>query len=280
MYVNFSPATMSLGELGFEETLRLGKAYGFEGIDLPAEAVSQMGNLEAVKEKVAEAGLRWGCFYLSGVFREGGDIEGALVELARHARTAETVGCRRCSCFVMPFHEELEYEANFTAHVERLRRACVVLGDHGIRLGIEFVGPRTMWAGKPFVFVHTCDEVIAMCDAIGLPSAGILLDTFHWYTSGMTVSDIREKLRGRVVLTHVNDGRAGRGPDEQIDGERALPGTTGVIDLKGFLSGLRDIGYDGPVAAEPKIARYRAIGEDAAVAEVAGVMRGLLARHA
>ena len=43
----------------------------------------------------------------------------------------------------------------------------------------------------------------------------------------------------------------GRGPDEQIDNERRLPGETGVIDLETFLQGLDAIGYTGPVTPEP-----------------------------
>lgn len=54
-----------------------------------------------------------------------------------------------------------------------------------------------------------------------------------------------------VVYVHVNDGTGGRGPDEQIDNERQLPGATGIIDSTGFLHALRDMNYEGPVVVEP-----------------------------
>jgi sugar phosphate isomerase/epimerase len=36
-----------------------------------------------------------------------------------------------------------------------------------------------------------------------------------------------------------------------LDNHRELPCATGLIDLAGFLSALNEIGYDGPVRAEP-----------------------------
>jgi sugar phosphate isomerase/epimerase len=53
------------------------------------------------------------------------------------------------------------------------------------------------------------------------------------------------------VDAHINDAMEGRGPDEQIDNERRLPGASGVIDLTVFLQGLKAIGYTGPVTPEP-----------------------------
>ena len=55
----------------------------------------------------------------------------------------------------------------------------------------------------------------------------------------------------QVVYVHVNDAPAGVPIDEQMDGVRALPGETGVIDIAGFLKALQGIGYDGPVTPEP-----------------------------
>jgi sugar phosphate isomerase/epimerase len=72
---------------------------------------------------------------------------------------------------------------------------------------------------------------------------------------------------------HVNDARAGRGPDEQVDNERALPGDTGVIDMKAFLGAVRQAGYDGPVAAEPFMPELSALSADAAAARVAAAFK-------
>ena len=101
----------------------------------------------------------------------------------------------------------------------------------------------------------------------------MLLDCFHWYTSGGNAEDITHKLKGKVVYVHVNDARAGRTRDEQIDGERALPGDTGVIDNETFLGCLRKINYDGPIAAEPFMPELGKIPADEAVKRTAAAMK-------
>ena len=47
---------------------------------------------------------------------------------------------------------------------------------------------------------------------------------------------------------------------------RELPSATGVIDLKTFLSALVEIGYDGPIRAEPFNQPLNRLDNDAACA--------------
>jgi len=102
---------------------------------------------------------------------------------------------------------------------------------------------------------------------IGLGNVGLLLDAWHWYTSGGTTDQIRGLSDADVVYVHINDAPAGIAVDQQIDAVRALPGETGVIDLTGFLQALRDISYRGPVTPEPFSARLNALAPDDAARE-------------
>ena len=61
--------------------------------------------------------------------------------------------------------------------------------------------------------------------------------------------------------------------DEQIDNQRELPSATGVIDLKTFLGALVQIGYDGPIRAEPFNAPLNAMENDAACEATAAAMK-------
>ena len=56
--------------------------------------------------------------------------------------------------------------------------------------------------------------------------------------------------------------------DEQLDDARQLPGTTGVIDLNGFLRALERIGYDGSVAVEAFDRRLALLPVDARVRQL------------
>jgi len=49
----------------------------------------------------------------------------------------------------------------------------------------------------------------------------------------------------------LNDAPPGVPKDQQLDGRRELPCATGVIEAASFLNALQQIGYDGPVRAEP-----------------------------
>ena len=83
------------------------------------------------------------------------------------------------------------------------------------------------------------------------PNVGLLLDCWHWHTSGGTVADLLRLTPRDVVYVHVNDAPRGVAMDDYVDNLRGLPGETGVIDISGFLQSLRTIGYEGPVTPEP-----------------------------
>lgn len=75
--------------------------------------------------------------------------------------------------------------------------------------------------------------MLELCDTVGA-NVGLLLDAWHWYTSGNDKADLELLTAKDVVDVHVNDAPAGVPIDEQVDGVRCLPGETGVIDLNTF----------------------------------------------
>ena len=54
-----------------------------------------------------------------------------------------------------------------------------------------------------------------------------------------------------MIAVDLNDAPASIPKEQQSDGRRELPCATGVIDVGAFLKALNEIGYDGPVRAEP-----------------------------
>jgi sugar phosphate isomerase/epimerase len=88
-----------------------------------------------------------------------------------------------------------------------------------------------------------------MADEAQLENLGLLVDCWHWYTSGGTTMDLASIPIEQVEHVHINDA-PDIACDAQIDNVRLLPGASGVIDIVGFLKTLGAIGYDGPVAVE------------------------------
>lgn len=263
MYPSLDPGAIGV-RLPFEECARLAADAGFKGISI--NVASAVREAEAVRCVLEVNKLSPGAWGLPVEFRQEEDTyrEG-LGRLSELAKAAKQVGAVRCSTYILPFSEGLPFAENFELHRTRLRACAEVLAEHGCRLGLEFVGPKTLREGREHEFVHTQEGMLELCEAIGTGNVGLLLDCFHWYTSHAGTEDIRKLSDALVVDVHVNDGRPGRGPDEQIDNERALPGETGVIDVVGFLQGLKAIGYTGPVTPEPFSKRVRAMAAEEAV---------------
>jgi len=273
MYPALSPGAIGV-RLPLEEYARLAAQAGFKGISVDvgaaaADAAAVRSALEVNKLSPASWGLPVEFRQDEDTHREG------LARLPELAKAAKQIGADRCSTWIWPFSETLTFEENFELHRKRLRECAEVLAEHGCRLGLEFVGTKTLRDGKPHEFIHTQEGMLELCEAIGTGNLGLLFDCFHWYTSHGTKDDIRKLSDALVVDVHINDAVEGRGPEEQIDNDRRLPGESGVIDLMTFLQGLKAIGYTGPVTPEPFSPRLREMPPEEAIRTTAEALLGV-----
>jgi sugar phosphate isomerase/epimerase len=245
------------------ETVRLAQANGFEGLAVNMAKLEELGP-EGYRK--ATQGLRPASWTLPVPYaKEEAAFRDGLEVLERQAKLASAIGADRCVIWIPPWSETRPFEKQFEFLSGRLRECATLLKEHGCRLGLEFIGPRTSRAGKPHEFIHTLPAMLGLCDAIGTGNVGLLLDSWHWYTSAGTVDEILSVgSPARIVHAHVNDAPAGVSRDEQIDNIRELPGATGVIDLAGFLGALQGLGYEGPVQVEPFCARLKEMSPDEA----------------
>lgn len=261
---------LNCGALGhkaaFEEAVALAREFGFGGVDVDLAFAAQH-SAGRVKDLLAEHRLQPGGFGFGVAFREK-DNDAAWAEslgrLAQEARLAAEIGCTRCATWVPPASEALPFRAAYERFLRRLKPAVEILAAHGLRVGLEFIGPRTLRAGKKHGFLYTMDGMRAACASLG-PAAGLLLDCWHWHTCQATVTDLEQLEPGDVVCVHLNDAPKGLPVNEQIDNRRELPAATGVIDVAGFLGALQKLGYDGPVTVEPFNAAVRALSLKEAV---------------
>jgi sugar phosphate isomerase/epimerase len=102
---------------------------------------------------------------------------------------------------------------------------------------------------------------------------GLVLDSWHWWHAGETAQDVLLLNASEVVAVDLNDALAGIPKDLQVDGQRELPCATGVIAVGPFLNALNQIGYDGPVRAEPFNQAVRQMTKDAACKAAAVALR-------
>ena len=268
MYRSLGPGALGVQVGSLADGLDLAARHGFAGYHFGIGEVAAMGAAAAL-ELAESKGVKlsgWG-FPLD--FR--GDEETykkGMAELPALAKVAAEIGVLRTATWIMPASDERTYEENFAFHVDRLKPAAAMLAEHGIRFGLEYVGPKTLWDSKKYTFAHNMEQMGELCRAIG-DNMGFLLDSWHWYTAHETVEDLRSLSAAQVVDVHVNDAPAGVAVDEQVDNVRDLPGATGVIDIASFLGALQEMGYDGPVMVEPFSQRVRDMESEAAVSATA-----------
>lgn len=256
MFKNLSPGAIGIS-VSLTEGIELAKKTGFEGIDIGIGGIADLVEKESVdyvKSLFEDAGIKPGGWGLPVNWRaEESKFKEDMEKLPRLAEVGKEIGCTRVPTWVSSFSDKRPFEENFEWHKNRFRSVAEVLKDHDCRLGLEFLGPKTIRQGHKYEFIHTIEGMLRLCDAIGTGNVGLLLDCWHWYTSGGTIEDMERSLTSadQVVYVHVNDAPKGVPIDEQVDNVRRLPGETGVIDLVGFLKILDKIGYDGPVTPEP-----------------------------
>jgi len=254
VFTNLSPGAIGI-RCGWVEGLDLAARAGFAGADVAigdAARVAASGGAAAVQALFAERGLRMGGW--SFPVRWNGtetEFQQSLAALPAQARLAAEIGCFRTATWVPSWSDELTRQEYFSRFVGRFRQIAEILAQHGHRLGLEFIGPRTLRAGKRHGFVHTMDGMLLLACAIGTGNVGLLFDGWHWYTCRSTLDDVRQLTAADVVQVHLNDAPAGVDVLDQLDNVRCLPGETGVIPNRELLQILRDVGYDGPVTVEP-----------------------------
>jgi sugar phosphate isomerase/epimerase len=175
--------------------------------------------------------------------------------------------------WLSPCHNSRTYLENFKLHTKRLREAASILKDHGQRLGLEYVGTKTSRERCRYPFIHCLAETKELIAEIGTGNVGLVLDSWHWWQADDTVEDLLTLRNADVVSADLNDAPSGLAKEKQLDGRRELPAATGVIDGAAFLNALQQIGFDGPVRAEPFNKVLNDLNNEDACAAAAAAMK-------
>jgi sugar phosphate isomerase/epimerase len=279
MYTCLSPHAINVQANDLDQALAAARTGGFDGLEIPAAHVADLidqHGVDAVRKKFADAKIRPAAFGLPVEWRQDdARFRADLDKLPRAAKAAAALGVKRTATWVLPMSDKRPPEENIRFHIDRFTPVAQILADHGIRLGLEFIGPKTLRDSQRYPFIWKMRDMLELGRRIG-PNVGLLVDVWHLYTSHGTLDDLRKLKADDVVYVHVNDAPRGIAIDEQIDNVRDLPGATGVIDIAGFLRTLKEIGYDGPVTPEPFKKELKDLPSDEArLKAVADAMEGI-----
>ncbi|MCY4587257.1 MAG: sugar phosphate isomerase/epimerase [Bryobacterales bacterium] len=275
MKIALSPGSIGV-ESTQEEAIGLAHYFGYEAVQPNGRELAGFSEtrLSELPDELSAFGLVWAAAGLGIDFRKDEPLfhEG-LRNWSREVKALQQAGVTRVGTWIMPTHDSLTYIQNFKQHVRRLREVALIAEDHGMRLGLEYVGTKSLWSSKAFPFVHTMVETQELIAEIGKPNVGFVLDSWHWWTAEESSTDILALRNADVVSCDLNDAPGGIPRDEQHDTSRELPLATGVIPIKDFLEALVQIGYNGPVRAEPFNKRLNALSNEEACSETIIAMR-------
>lgn len=233
---------------GEAELVALAGKHGFGAVDTDARKLIAELGAEDAKAWLSKHGIQFGSFGLVPQWRTTEEeFRAGLPALVESAAAAAELGGQVCCTYILPSTDA--NPAHFMVLATRRLRTCArILGEYGIRLGLEFVGPHHLRTRWKHLFIWTMRETLDWAEAIGEPNVGLLLDAYHWYTNEDSVDSLLALRPSDIVHVHIND--APNVPvSEALDNGRLYPGE-GVIDLPGFLGALRRIGYTGVVAQE------------------------------
>ena len=241
-----------IGRIDHIETfVTLAAKYGFGAVDYDGNSLKKWLEEKGRDHAVSflnEHGVRIGSIGLSVEWRRSdAAFQATLASFAAEIEAAAELGCGACCTYILPSVDENPAQLLAQA-TKRLRTCAMLLDSYGMRLGLEFVGPHHLRRRWKHPFIDDMPSTLDWIEAIGVSNVGLLLDSFHWYTTESSVDELLALDKSVIVHVHINDA-----PDvpvaEVLDNDRLYPGE-GVIDLKAFLTALKQIGYDGVIAQE------------------------------
>jgi sugar phosphate isomerase/epimerase len=259
----------------FDQVVAWAAEFGFEGVSVPVDLAVDKG-IEEVTLPLQKHKIKPASFGLPVEYRQDADVfKKEVGALPMKAEIAAQIGLTRCTTWVLPGRKGISDADYFNELLDRLGECAKILHDHGIRIGFEYLGPKTLrdGLGMETEGINTAEKMMELVEAIGIPGTGLLLDSWHWYTAHEDTK-VFDGLNNRLVIAvHVNDAPRDKAIDEQIDNIRDLPGATGVIDLDGFFAGLKKIEYDGPVMVEPFKKELNDMDDREAVAKTSDALK-------
>jgi D-psicose/D-tagatose/L-ribulose 3-epimerase len=210
------------------------KAHGFDGIEVavfrPAEfaaaAIRRAADSEGLERTVASALIR-GLSLIS----DDADVRRRTVQHIRDSiRAVADAGAR---LMIGPLYSPVGELPGRRRTADEWQRAidgfqsiAGTLVENDVTLAIEPLNRFETY------FLNTAADGVALCDAIGHPSVGLLFDTFH---ANIEEKNVAAALR--LVSPHLKHVHT-------CENDRGIPGS-GHVDWPAVFQAIRDVKYDG-----------------------------------
>jgi sugar phosphate isomerase/epimerase len=210
--------------------------------------------LDAIRHAAAEAGVEIATLAAYTNFTLGRDTEIPAVEIQveyvrRLAEIGERLGARVVRVFTGYTTESEGYSRDWQLCVQGVRECAEVCARHGLILGVQ---------NHHDVGVDV-ESYVEFLDDVAHPNCRAMFDPWALALQGADLKAAARRLAPRMVQTTLADYvrlprwtyQPGLVNYKRLDDAiRAVPLGEGFVDLEGFLTGLREGGFQGYVAYE------------------------------
>ncbi len=251
MYNLLIPGTIGIHGLSLADSIALARDAGFEGVSFDifeAKRYADTHGLNALKELFGD--IIPGVWNTNVNWQDDATRDAQIEQLRSVLGLANELGSLNVTTGIMPANNERPYDEQYEFLATRLRPLAEALAEGGVRIGIEFITPKTLRDQFTYQFIYKMTDMLAFAKDVG-GNVGVLFDVWHHYCAHGTLEEMDVLTADDVQLVHTNDAPLGLEIDEQQDLSRTLPMETGVIPAPEMLRKLAVIGYNGGVAAEP-----------------------------
>jgi 2-keto-myo-inositol isomerase len=234
--------TWTVDTTPLETALVAAKAGGFDAVELRRIDFKRcfergMSNGE-ILDLICAAAIpvcTLGCEY-GWLFAEGEESERLFAGLRETGANAVALDCDMIMCAPGPSAGPMRDA------VENLKRGADIVGEHGLRLAIEFNSQHDV--------LNSIDSLRELLDGAGRANAGMLLDAYHLERSGSGgrgFADVAPEEIFAFQYSDVPPGPVGEGVRRPTD--RLTPGE-GIVRWTEVLQLLAEKGYRGHLSYE------------------------------
>lgn len=225
-----------------EEDLEAAAEAGFDAVEIwsgKLDTYLESHSVDALKELLEKHRLKVAsiCPYSLVGFS---DNRGHIISIRKAAEIAEAIECPvLLVCGDAP-PDDIDEDDAYDAMANVASTYADWAEDHGVKIAIEPLG------GHPFI--PGPKEALEIIERADHEALGLMMDTFHYYKSGVSLDTIREIPLDQLLIVHVNDCED-LPPSDLTDQNRLHMGE-GVIPLHDMLTVLKEKGYEGALSVE------------------------------
>lgn len=234
--------TWTLDSTPLDLVLTVARDAGYRGVELRHADFVRWGQagreFQELLHRVRDSGL-----VVSQVGTENGMLFAAGAErlrlLASLRGICEKAVALDCAVVMMPpgpvaSGVELGPEENLAACAD-------LAAEYGLQLAFEF--------NSRHPTVNTVGTGLALIEAINRDNCGLLIDTYHLYRGGGSVSCLSDLAAERVISVQLSDVPAGPDPNQPVPIDRLPPGL-GIVAFVDIFKALLAMGYQGFLSYE------------------------------